>query len=184
MLRDGSAIIRRYARNTFTYIAGDTIKISADDGKFILPGKPIYSVDSVVAQSGVAWIPNIPVTWFVFDGVDTVTIPEPRYSGIINLPYTWYSVAWFSHTFLTTFTHGYQEVPADIEGLLCSAIISELATPTMSATIQSEAIGAYSYSMRRRDTGGGMYAALKDFGMLDLLSDYRQKNGTLAVRRL
>jgi hypothetical protein len=67
--------------------------------------------------------------------------------------------------------------------MLCSAIISELSTPTQSATIQSESIGAYSYSMRRRDVGGGIYAALVDFGMKDLLGDYRKKQGTLGVRR-
>src|ERR1700748_3627660 len=86
MLADGSAIIRRYARNTFTYVEQDEITIAADDGSFVLPGRPIHSVDSVIARSGVDWIPDMPVWWFVFDGVDTVTIPEPFQSGIINLP--------------------------------------------------------------------------------------------------
>jgi hypothetical protein len=134
----------------------------------------------------------MPVFWFVFDGVDTVTIPDPRASGIINLPAIWYNTGWYSESFLIMYSHGYVDVPADISGMLCSAIISELATPTMSATLQSESIGAYSYSMRRSvrasATGSssgpqaGMYAALIDFGMLDLLADYRKKHGTLAVK--
>jgi hypothetical protein len=89
------------------------------------------------------------------------------------------------------YEHGYQEVPDDIEGLLCDAIISEISTPTMSATIQSESIGAYSYSMRRSysgsSTGGGamagLYAALRDFGMDEILADYRYSIGSIAVRR-
>lgn len=192
MLADGSAIIRRYARNTFTYVAQDSITISADDGKFVLPGRPIHSVDSVVARYGLLGVPSIPVTWFIFDGVDTVTIPEPRHSGIINLPYMVNAMGWFCYSYDVIYTHGYVDAPDDIKGMLCSAIISELSTPTMSATLQSESIGAYSYSMRRstRTSGtgatgpqAGMYAALIDFGMIDLLADYRRKQGTIGVRR-
>ena len=191
MLLDGSAIIRRRARNTFMYTASDMITIAASDGIIILPGRPIYNVISVAARSGNPAIPGIPITWFIFDGVDTVTIPEPRNSGIINLPEFWYSVAWYSHSYDTTYEHGYHDVPADIKGLLCSAIISELSTPTMSATLQSESIGAYSYSMRRSYSGGGtgggamagIYAALRGFGMDEILGDYRFKVGSIPVRR-
>jgi hypothetical protein len=191
MLRDGSAIIRRRARNTFMYVASDMITIAASDGIIVLPGRPIYSVLSVVARSGNPAIQDIPVTWFIFDGVDTVTIPEPSHSGIINLPTFWYEVAWYNHSYDTLYEHGYHDVPADIKGLLCSAIISELSTPTMSATIQGETIGAYSYTMRRSyggsSSGGGasagLYAALRDYGMDEILGDYRAKTGSISVRR-
>jgi hypothetical protein len=62
----------------------------------------------------------------------------------------------------------------------------------MSATVQSEAIGAYSYSMRRNmraasGTGSGamagIYAALMDFGMAEALADYRTKAATIQTRR-
>jgi hypothetical protein len=191
MLQDGSAIIRRRARNTFVYTASDTITISAPDGIIILPGRPIHNVIAVVARSGNDNVPDVPVTWFIFDGVDTVTIPEPSQSGIINLPEYWYEVPWYSHSYDTEYEHGYQDVPADIKGLLCSAIISELSTPTMSASLQSETIGAYSYNMRRGTSGSGsgggasagIYAALRDFGMDEILGDYRYKVGSIAVRR-
>lgn len=192
MLKDGSAIIRRRARNTFMYVASDLITMSASDGLIVLPGRPIYSIISVVAKSGNVMIPDIPITWFIFDGIDTVTIPEPSFSGIINLPSFWYVDQWYSHSYDTTYEHGYKDVPADIEGLLCSAIISELATPTQSATIQAETVGAYSYTMRRNLSAGssggspamaGIYAALRDFGMEEILADYRMKAGSIAVRR-
>ena len=192
MLQDGSAIIRRYAGNSFTYWASDAITISASDGIIILPERPVHSVISVVARSGVKGIPDIPITWFVFDGIDTITIPEPSHSGIINLPTFWYEVAWYSHSYDVVYEHGYIDVPPEVKGLLCSAIISELSTPTMSATLQSESIGAYSYSMRRSysagsSTGGGamagIYAALRDFGMEEMLGDFRSKVGSIPVRR-
>lgn len=192
MLQDGSAIIRRRARNDFVYVAQDTIIVAADDGKFVLPGKPIHSVDSVTALFGMTFVPNVRVTWFIFDGIDTVTIPEPIHSGIINLPYDLFATGWYCYSYEVVYTHGYADVPAEIKGMLCSAIISELSTPTMSATLQSESIGAYSYSMRRSartsPTGeagpqAGIYAALVDFGMNELLADYRRKQGTIGVRR-
>lgn len=191
MLKDGSAIIRRRARNGFVHVANDTITMSASDGLIVLPGRPIYKVMSVIAKSGNNMIADFPITWFIFDGIDTVTVPEPRHSGIINLPYFWYSVAWYSHSYDIAYDHGNLWVPPEISGLLCNAIISELATPTMSATLQSESIGAYSYSMRRSYSAGGaqggamagLYAALRDFGMEEILSDYRHKDGSIPVRR-
>ena len=191
MLKDGSAIIRRRARNSFMYVASDLITMSASDGLIVLPGRPIYSIISVVAKSGNAMVPDIPVTWYIFDGIDTITIPEPAFSGIINLPTFWYVDQWYSHSYDTRYEHGYKDVPDEINGLLCSAIISELATPTQSATVQGEVIGAYSYTMRRTLGAGttgpgamaGIYAALRDFGMEEILADFRFKVGSIPVRR-
>lgn len=191
MLQDGSAIIRRYARNSFSFAIGDVISVVADTGNIVLPGRPIISVDGVMWKPGLSYIQNMPITWYVFDGVDTITIPGPRHSGVINLPYMWYQTSWYSESFEVTYTHGEQIVPSEVNGLLASAIVSELSTPTQSATIQSESIGAYSYSMRRSygrggaSTAGavaGIHAALSDFGMESVLADYRQSQGTLAVR--
>lgn len=191
MLQDGSSIIRRYARNSFSYVANDVMTLVADTGNVVLPGRPIISVDGVVWISGYPGVSNIPITWYVFDGVDTITIPGPRHSGIINLPYAWYATSWYSESFIVTYTHGEQTVPPEVKGLLASAIVSELSTPTQSATIQSETVGAYSYSMRRSYGRGGamssgavagIHAALSDFGMESVLADYRQSQGTIAVR--
>jgi hypothetical protein len=192
MLADGSAYIRRFARNDFLYHVEDVIDIVSDTGVVVLPGRPIYSVDGVTALSGNPEIPDIPITWYVFDSIDTITIPAPWMSGVINLPAYWYNLGWFSNTIQVMYTHGEQSTPVEIKALLCSAIISELSTPTLSATIQSEAIGSYSYTMRRSlsrsATGGqamaGIYAALLDFGMEDILKDYRRKNGTISVKTL
>ena len=193
MLQDGSAIIRRRARESFMMMEDDTISIIADAGIIVLPKVPVISITSVTAMSGMASVPNMLVTWFRFDGIDEILVPEPIMSGVINLPAFWYNAIWTRQSFQVVYTHGYSYVPAEIVGLLCGAIISELATPTMSATIQSESIGAYSYSMRRsyRGTGSGggggamagMYAALADYGMDSILADYRRpKNTTIATR--
>jgi hypothetical protein len=182
MLQDGSAIIRRYAREDFVYVTGDVININADAGVIVIPNVPVVSVDQLVAKSGAPFIPDLPVTWFLFDGINLITVPEPYLAGVVNLPEYWYETMWSVQPFILTYTHGYVDVPPEVEGLLCNAIISELSTPTMSATVQSESIGPYSYSMRRRAIGGGLYATLTDFGMTSLLADYRQSTGTIATR--
>lgn len=192
MLADGSAIIRRVAREKFIAITNDSLNIVADAGIIKLPWPPIIQIDSVTAISGMAGVPDMLVTWYRFDGIDEILVPEPIMSGVINLPAFWYNSVWTRQAFNVVCDHGYSATPPEVLGLLCGAIISELSTPTMSATLQSESIGAYSYSMRRsyRGTSGagggamaGMYAALQDYGMDDILEDYRRaKNMTIVTR--
>lgn len=182
LLRDGSAIIRRYCRNDFTYEEHATQTFNADAGVIVLPNRPVWTVESVTWKSGnVSMILDFPVFWYIFDGIDTITIPSPYESGIINLPYMWYLTAWYSDSFEIVYTYGYHDVPAEVTAVLCTAIISELATPTMSATLASESIGAYSYSMRRT-SGAGLQAALVDAGMKTTLSDFRADAGTIRLR--
>jgi hypothetical protein len=191
MLQDGSAIIRRFAREDFVIVSQDVVKLLADAGVINIPNIPVISIDGLLALSGMAGVPNMTVTWYRFDGVSQILVPEPSLSGIINLPAFWYESVWSRQSFQLTYTHGYASTPAEVKGLLCSAIISELSTPTMSATVQSESIGAYSYSMRRSYSRGsagssgamaGIHAALIDFGMMQVLADYRQSQGTIALR--
>lgn len=183
LLADGSAIIRRYCRQDFLWYDNDTITLTGDGGLVNVDvWKPIASIDSVVALSGFSSVPDLPVTWYVFDGISKINIPHPQYAGIINLPEVWYQETfWWGSSFRVTGSHGFQQTPDDVMSVLCPAIVSELSTPTQSATLMSESIGAYSYSMRRT-SGAGLSAALTDAGMKTVLSDYRQTRGTMKVR--
>ena len=98
-------------------------------------------------------------------------------------PYMWYQTAWYSDSYIVNYDYGYHNPPNEAVAVLCTAIISELSTPTMSATLASESIGAYSYSMRRT-SGAGLNAALMDAGMQTALKDFRRPAGTIAVRIL
>ena len=182
LLADGSAIIRRYCREDFIWYDADVIKIVGDGNLIKLPWRPVASVDEVLALSGTAGIPDIQVTWFHFDDVDEITVMNPGASGIINLPEEWYEETfWWGGSFFVAGSHGYLDVPDDVVSVLCTALISELATPTMSATLASESIGPYSYSMRRT-SGAGLNAALLDAGMKTALADYRKAQGTIQIR--
>jgi hypothetical protein len=182
LLRDGSAFIRRYCRQDFVYEENYTETFVADAGEIRLSNRPVWSVQSVTWLSGnPALLGNLTISWYIFDGVDKITIPSPYESGIINLPYMWYLTAWYSDSFEVVYTFGYNAPPLEAVAVLCTAIISELATPTMSATLASESVGAYSYSMRRT-SGAGLAAALMDAGMATALKDFRRPAGTIAMR--
>lgn len=183
MIQDGSAIIRRYCRQDFVFVPGDEIEVIADGGIAKLSmWRPITAINSVIAHAGIMGIPDIPITWYQFDGIDQVTVMNPAYAGIINLPEAWYAETfWWGSTFIINGDHGYPQTPDDVMAVLCTAIVSELSTPTMSATLASESIGAYSYAMRRT-SGAGLAAALQDAGMKTVLADYRQMTGTLKAR--
>src|SRR6516162_1656253 len=182
LLRDGSAIIRRYCRQDFIYEEDATETFVADAGEIRLSNRSVWDISSVTWMSGNPQISfNMGISWYVFDGIDKITIPPPYQSGIINLPYMWYQTAWYSDTYQVVYSYGYHNPPNEAVAVLCTAIISELSTPTMSATLASESIGPYSYSMRRT-SGAGLNAALMDAGMATALKDFRRPAGTIAVR--
>lgn len=183
MLQDASAIVRRYCRRDFLYYDSDTITTTADGGIIKLHSwRPIVSIDEIIALSGTPGIQDIPVTWYHFDAVDKITVFNPALSGIINLPEIWYEETfWWGGSFKITGAHGFVDTPPDVVAIVCTAIVSELATPTQSATLMSESVGAYSFAMRRT-SGAGLNAALIDAGMKTALQDYRQSYGTMKVR--
>jgi hypothetical protein len=180
LLADGSAFIRRYCRKDFLFHAGDILDIKASGGVIKIPYRPVTAVNSVTALSGAVGIPNINVTWYVFDNIDEIIVPDPVSSGIINLPEFWYDIGWYSETFQVNVDHGFSAIPDEVVAVLCTAVISVLTAPTMAAGVIGETVGSYSYRLQR--TGGGISAALKDAD-LSALDDFRRKYGTLQMSR-
>lgn len=175
LLKDASSQIKRYCRKDFAYWPNDVLNIKSDGSVIKLPYKPIISVESVIAISGRPDIPDIPVSWWVFDGVDEISIAESSASGVINLPEAWYDYGAFPGTFQVTYSHGYVEVPDEVVMVCANAVIAVLMAPTMAAGVIGETVGAYSYRLER--SGGGLSVALSE-GDLASLDDYRDKAGT------
>jgi hypothetical protein len=139
-------------------------------------------VNEVVALGGGLGVPDITVTWFIFDGIDKITIPDAGASGIINLPEAWYDVEWFNETFKVTYNHGDAATPQTVKSVLCTAVISLITLPTMAAGVVGESVGPYSYRMER--TGGGMGVALKQYADMSLLDKYCVgRNNTIQLSR-
>jgi hypothetical protein len=179
LIGDATSQIVRHCRKDFQWHPNDVLQIPGDGSTIKLPYRPVVSVSSVVAISGRADIPNIPVTWWVFDGVDEISIAESTASGVINLPEAWYDFGAFPGTYQVTYSHGYQTVPDEVVMVAANAVIGVLLAPTMAAGVIGETVGAYSYRMER--SGGGLAVAL-NAGDLAILDDYRDKTGSQKLR--
>lgn len=176
LLADASAQIRRYCRRDFLMHTAETQILYGHDSEIWLPGRPVVSVQSVAADGGGS-LPDIPVPWFTFDGVQTVRIGSG--AGIINLPEAWADADDYPGTYKVTYTWGDAEVPDDVVMVCANAALSVLTAPTAAAGVVGESIGPYSYRLER--SGGGVSVALSQADLMQL-KDYRGGVRTLQAR--
>jgi hypothetical protein len=177
LLADASAQIRRYCRRDFLMHTSETQILYGHDSEILLPGRPALSVSAVVAIGGAADLPDVPIPWYTFDGVQTVRIGS--LSGIINLPEAWWTDDAYPGTYRVTYTFGDACVPDDVNMVCANAALSVLTAPTAAAGVIGESIGPYSYRLERG--GGGVSVALSAAD-LTLLKDYRGGVQTLITR--
>lgn len=178
LLMDASAQIRRYCRKDFLYHENDVLDIQGDGSVIKLPYRPVVTVSSVIAISGRPDIPDIPVSWWIFNGIDEISIAESTASGVVNLPEAWYDYGAYPGTYQVTYSHGYPEVPDEVVMVTANAVIAVLLAPTMAAGVIGETVGAYSYRLER--SGGGLAVALGQSD-LDILNDFRDRAGTFKL---
>jgi hypothetical protein len=176
LLADASAQIRRYCRRDFLMHTSETQILYGHDSEILLPGRPAQSVATVVLNGG-GTLPDLPVPWFTFDGVQTIRIHG--ISGIINLPEAWADAAEYPGTYKVTYTWGDTDVPDDVVMVCANAALSVLTAPTAAAGVIGETIGPYSYRLERG--GGGVSVALSAAD-LSQLKDYRGGVQTLQAR--
>jgi hypothetical protein len=182
LLTDASAQIRRYCRRDFLLHADETDLFRGHDGEITLPDKTTTLVSAVVAVGGDYGdgldLPDIAITWFVFDGIDRIRY-DLGLDFIINLPWISFESGAYPHTFKVTRTYGYADIPDDVNMVCANAALSVLTAPTLAAGVISEQIGPYSYRLER--SGGGVSVALSQ-GDLAMLKDYRMTTSTVMMR--
>lgn len=176
LLGDASAQIRRYCRRDFAMHTGETQILNGHGGEIYLPGRPAQSVSAVVLNGG-GNLPDLPVPWWTFDGIQTVRVTPGH--GIINLPEAWDDIGDYPGTWKVTYTWGDTECPDDVRMVAANAALSVLTAPTAAAGVIGETIGPYSYRLERG--GGGVSVALSAAD-LALLKDYRDGVATLQAR--
>jgi hypothetical protein len=182
LLADASAQIRRYCRRDFLLHADETGIFRGHDSEILLPDKTTTEVISVTAIGsdfgGGIDLPDIPITWFIFDGIDRIRL-DVGTDFIINLPYVYWDSDLYPQTFKVCRNYGYPEVPDDVVMVCANAVLSVLAAPTLAAGVIGETLGAYSYRLER--SGGGVAVALTQAD-LAALKDYRLTTGTIMTR--
>lgn len=179
LLRDASSQIRRACKQDFLYHENDVVTLPAAGGVIKLPQPPVTSVSSVIAISGLQAVPDLPVFWYTFDGIDEVGVSDATYSGVLNLPEQAYDdEGAYTGTFRVTYSHGYQEYPEEVVMVAANAVLSVLQAPTMASGVIGETLGAYAYRLERG--GGGLAVALTEAD-LEALTDFRPHYGTIKL---
>lgn len=183
LISDVTSQIVRYCRRDFQPHIGETRIYYGTDSEIqvekpaIYSGDPRTAIQSVIAIGGGMGLPNVPITWFTFDGIDRIRYAQGR--GIINLPEIWFETDMYPGTFEVTHSFGYRQVPDEVISVGANAVGATLTTPTIAAGLIGETIGPYSYRLER--TGGGLTVALTQAD-LKSLTDLRNTAGTIEMR--
>lgn len=135
LLDDVSAVIRRHARQQLS--AGTTtVNLTASRGRVALPERPVTAVASVETLDG----DPIDFTWYTGDPF--LTIGSSGVNAFDREP-----LRCGSQRFTVVYSHGYNPIPGDLVAVCCQVVGRALGTGPESAGIQSETLGAYSYSV-------------------------------------
>lgn len=148
LLTDASASVRNYTRQTISAVAGDTVRVKVRNGRARLPQRPVTAVASVSSIAGGA----ILYQWWGDDIISTGSnVPdsfawEPFRNGVTAVD--------------VVYSHGYDPIPDDIIGVVCSIVTRALGRPPEDSGMTSESIAGYSYAI-------GAVGAAGAFGLLN-----------------
>lgn len=145
LLVDASATVRAYARQDFTAVEDDTVRVRIKDGKLRLPQRPVTAITAVTNTDG----DDIVFTWYSGD--------------VVNVSNT--GLDWFEREPLTTsptyvdvtYDHGYETIPDEVIKIVCRIAATALGSPSEEAGVQSESIAGYSYTRGVVAAAGGLF---------------------------
>ena len=164
LLVDASASVRSRAGQDFTQ-AETTDRLRVDrNGKVTLPQRPVTAVGAVVSLSGA----EVAHAW-------------PGFDQLVTGAGTTEAWTWQFEPFLNgvgavdvTYTHGFETIPDDLVGVVCSIVLRAVGREPLDAGITSETIAGYSYAL-------GVTGAAGAFGMLqpelDIVDRYARVGG-------
>jgi len=178
LLEDASALVRSYTGRSFEHVADDVKVLRVSSGRIVLPDTPVTDVSRVVAVSGRDDVPDIVLADWEWDGIDSIRLGDG--SCIINVPELWWDDDGYPGTYRVTYSHGYQQVPADVVAVVCGMVLRTLTAPTMAGGVTSETIGSYSY--RLETPGAGLMVTLSQDDRR-VLDRYRTTVHTVKVTR-
>lgn len=145
LLRDASATVRAYARQDFTAVADDEVRLRVKNGKVRLPQRPVTAVSAVANTDG----DTLTFSWY---SGDTVSVSNTGLDWFERVPLT------SSPGFIdVTYSHGYSEIPEVVVKIVCRIAATALDSPMEDAGTTSESIAGYSYSRGAIAASGGLF---------------------------
>jgi hypothetical protein len=182
LLRDASAKIRAYTRQTFDHVVDDVATLRPIGTKLTLPQRPVLAVSSVAAISGYDGVPHVTLSGWQFDGIDTIDVYGLS-SVILNLPEWWSDLDGGPGTYRVIYDHGYATTPDDIVAKACELVTRVLTSPSQAEGMGSERAGPFGYSMAPGAGSAGASVRLTKQDRDDLAEGgYRRTAGTVQLR--
>lgn len=163
LLVDASARVRRYCQGQQFTKSTTTERLQVRNGRVVLPQRPVLAVTSVqVLGSAVS-------TTFIWEGLDSLAVGANTFGSFGWEPFR------FGLTVVdVTYEHGYDPIPDDIIGVVCSIVLRSLGQSPTATGVTSETLGGYSYTT-------GTIGAAGPFGLLpderETLDAYRREAG-------
>lgn len=142
LLDDASSVVRNYTRQTITRVEDDKFTVRYSRGRVLLPEHPADKPTLVERADGSGAIPE--VMWW-YSGLNEVEFYNSTL--IANGPYYRHAM----RAVTVTYSHGYQEVPADIVAVTCQMVARVIDGAIQSPGLRGEGIDDY-----RADLGGGL----------------------------
>lgn len=182
LLDDASARIRSYCRQQFSYVEDDVIILRPIGNYVRLPNTPVINVTRVEAIAGYQNLPNFPLTAWVFDGIDKITL-WANIDQVVNYPQWWYDYEG-ANTYQVTYSHGYigsdsdPGIPDDIVAVCCDMVMRVVTSPSQVGGMVSERIGQYFYQLQQNQGAAGASVRLNASDK-EVLNPYRRSASTI-----
>lgn len=168
LLADASASIRSYTGQQFTQ-ATTTDRFRVRRGSVTLPQRPVASIDSV---TDVRTSTSVYHRW---DGIDRIVFSV---SALDEFEWEPFRVGNGPPVVEIEYTHGYETIPDEIIGVVCSVVTRSLGRRPEDSAVSQESIAGYSYSIGSAGAAGG-------FGLLPderaVLDRYKRSSGWVDV---
>ncbi|MEU4579973.1 hypothetical protein [Nonomuraea sp. NPDC023979] len=159
LISDVSALVQAYTRRTFGRVENDVVKLTSPAELTLeLPGGPVHQVTRVLIDG------HAVTDWSLVQS---------------TLWRRWgWRLRWMDmkpSEVTVTYTHGADDVPADVKAVVCQEVIRLLSgTPG----VQAESVGDVSITYAESGGSVGLSAAAKK-----ALGKYRRKAGSVATKR-
>ena len=170
LLEDASGIVRGYTRQTISRVDDDVATVRVERGAVVLPQRPADKPTQIVRADGTG---TIPASGWWWTGVGVVEFNSP--SWLANGPSRTRSPG----AVTITYSHGYEDVPADVVAIVCQMVGRVIDSGIASPGLDTESVDDY-----RAHMGAGLISgsvALTPDEKLSL-DGYRKRNGSVKLR--
>jgi hypothetical protein len=173
LLRDASGKIRRHTRQDFTRVENDIVVLRVVEQRVMLPQRPADKPTSISYADGQGFVLS-PTAWW-FNGIDQVDFTPPTW--LVNGPSFTFSRR--PTTVSVTYSHGYNDIPDDIVGIVCAMVARVITVPGMMPGLRSGALDDFQFALGGNLTTGAL-GFLPD--EIEILDTYKHRPTSVMFR--